>query len=93
MFDSEKIENNDKIIQVKQSIIDQQEDIINLMRNLNDPSTNNDEHCIQNILNDMFLKYDDVIQRMKNSDVIKSLNLNITYVLIVFNKYFFLIYI
>lgn len=76
LSDSERLENNDKIVEMKQAIIDQQEGIINLMRNLNDSSTNNNnEHHIQKMLNDMFSKYDDVIQRMQNSEVMKTSDL------------------
>lgn len=72
VINSERIEENDKLVEMKQIIIDQQEGVIKLMRNLNDPSTfiNDKQYYIETMLNDMFLKYDEAKQRIQNSEVI-----------------------
>lgn len=61
--------NKDKIVEMKQKIINQQERIIMLMKNLH-KTTNSDEQSLKQIIDNVFFKYDKTRQHMKNFEVI-----------------------
>lgn len=61
-----------KIVEMKQAIIDQQEGVIKLMRELNLQQTANstDRERIQYLLEKVFHQYDEAKQNMLSSEVI-----------------------
>lgn len=70
--DSEQIANIDKIVEMKQNIINQQKIVINLMRNL-PKTTSKDEQSLQKKIDDVYFKYDEAIHEMQNSEVIECI--------------------
>jgi len=70
-FDSEQIANKNKIVMTKQTVIGQQEEVIRLLRNIHrSQMTNADKDSIHDTINSVFLKYDDAIRRIIDSEVI-----------------------
>lgn len=61
--------NKDKIVEMKQKIINQQERVIMLMKNLH-KTTNIDDQSLKKIIDNVFSKYDKTTQHMQNSEVI-----------------------
>lgn len=68
--DSEQTTEIGKIVEMKQTVIDQQDGVIKLMRNLKFHQMENIPHeQIQNVLHDIFLKYDEAKQHIQSSEV------------------------
>lgn len=55
--------NRDEIVEVKQKIINQQERVIMLMRNLH-KTTNSDEQSLKQMIDNVFFKYEKTRQHM-----------------------------
>jgi len=70
--DSEQIANIDKIVEMKQNIINQQKIVISLMRNL-PKMTSGNEQSLQKKIDNVYFKYDEAIHEMRNSEVIECI--------------------
>lgn len=68
---SGRLAENDKIVEMKQTVLDQQDEVIKLMRNINLQKTANGggQDNIQRTIDGIFNKYEDAKQYMKNSEV------------------------
>lgn len=60
--------NIDKIVEMKQNIINQQETVIKLMRSL--PKMTNNNEPLQKKLDNIYSKFDEARDAMQNSEVI-----------------------